>query len=702
MALARHLFMPGAASQAGSSAGDVPVLAASEPWPLGAHCDAEGTHFAVFSRDAIAMELLVFEIGGGSAPSFRVALDPAQHRTGDIWHVRAGADLRGRCYAFRATGPPVADRRHQFDPEKPLLDPYASLVTALPEPQAGKERVPAESQIYAGIITDQVFDWQGVTSPRRAWTDTIIYETHVRGLTIHPSSGARHPGQYLGVIEKIPYLQSLGITAVELLPVQAFDANRGAAQPQSESRCIDYWGYNPIALFAPHSGYASAQRFDSPQVDFKTMVRELHRAGIEVILDVVFNHTGEGGRDGPVYSFRGLDNDIYYLLTPDGSGYLDYTGCGNTLNCNHPVVRSMIIDCLRHWIVHMHVDGFRFDLAAVLGRGTDGAVLLNPPLLDEIAQDPILRDVKLIAEAWDAAGAFEVGRFAGARWAEWNSDFRDDVRRFWRGDPGFTGSFANRLCGSADLYEHDGQTAVKSLNYVTSHAGFTLRDLASYAGKHNDANGEANRDGINDNYSVNYGMEGPTSDAAIRELRMRHAKNALATLLLSRGVPMLLGGDEFGRTQSGNNNAYCQDNALSWYDWALTEENAGLVRFVQRLIALRKTHGVLRAERFYASKEIEWVGAFGQAPDWQGSRNRVGCVVKSDAATLALLFNADPTPCIFTLPGERMRIWRVCIDTARDAPDGAPDEISAPQVRNAVAMKVAPRSVLVLLALAET
>jgi glycogen operon protein len=329
-------------------------------------------------------------------------------------------------------------------------------------------------------------------------------------------------------------------------------------------------------------------------------------------------------------------------------------------------------------------------------------VLSNPPLLDEIAQDPILRDVKLIAEAWDAAGAFEVGRFAGARWGEWNSAFRDDVRRFWRGDPGFTGSFANRLCGSADLFEHDGQTAVKSLNYVTSHDGFTLRDLASYAAKHNEANGEANRDGIGDNYSANYGVEGPTSDPAIRDLRLRHAKNALATLLLSRGVPMLLGGDEFGRTQSGNNNAYCQDNALSWYDWALTDENAALVRFVQRLIALRKTHGVLRAERFYTSKEIEWVGAFGQSPDWQGPRNRLGCVIKSDAAMLALLFNADPEPCIFTLPGERMRIWRICIDTARDTPDDAPDEISAPQIRNAVAMKVAPRSILVLQALPET
>ena len=317
-------------------------------------------------------------------------------------------------------------------------------------------------------------------------------------------------------------------------------------------------------------------------------------------------------------------------------------------------------------------------------------------LLDEIAQDPILRDVKLIAEAWDAAGAFEVGRFAGARWGEWNSDFRDDVRRFWRGDPGFTGSFASRLCGSADLYEHDGQTAVKSINFVTSHDGFTLRDLVTYAGKHNEPNGEENRDGSNENYSASYGVEGPTADPAIYGLRVRQTKNILATLLLARGVPMLLGGDEFGRTQLGNNNAYCQDNAVSWYDWTLAAENADLVRFVQRLIALRKTHVVLRAERFYTPKEIEWLGPFGQPPEWHSANNRIGCVIQSDTAILALLFNATAESCVFTLPGEPMRIWRVCIDTDRAPPDDAPDESAAPQIRDAVAMRVAPHSVLAL------
>jgi glycogen operon protein len=648
------------------------------------------------------MELWIFENAGTPNPSIRVVLDPLLHRTGDIWHARIGEDLRGRCYVLRAIGPSVGDLRHKFDPGRLLLDPYAPLIAARSAPVNRDNHEPGDTNCaFMAVVTDQEFDWQGITSPQHPWTDMVLYETHVRGLTIHPSSGARYAGQYRGVIEKIPHLQTLGITAVELLPVQAFDARHQGMRREGERTAarIDYWGYNPIALFAPHPEYASGQEFDSPLLDFKTMVRELHRAGIEVILDVIFNHTGEGGGDGPVYSFRGLDNDTYYLLTPDGSDYLDYSGCGNTLNCNHPVVRSMIIACLRHWIVHMHVDGFRFDLAAVLGRGEDGAVLSNPPLLDEIARDPILRDAKLIAEAWDAAGAFEVGRFAGARWGEWNSNFRDDVRRFWRGDSGFSGAFASRLCGSADLYDHDGQTAVKSINFITSHDGFTLRDLVSYAARHNESNGEDNHDGAAENYSANYGIEGPTADPGIGALRLRQMKNCLASLLLARGVPMLLGGDEFGRTQLGNNNAYCQDNVISWYDWSLVEANAGLVRFVQRLISIRKAHVVLRAERFYVPSEIEWVGPFGQPPDWQGPENRVGCLIHSDVATLALLFNSAAEACVFTLPGEPTRVWQVCIDTARPSPDDAPDPPSAPLIHEAVAMRVAPHALLVLRAL---
>jgi isoamylase len=674
------------------------TVTAGQPWPFGAHPCCDGTNFAVFSRHATQMELWLFEGPAARMPSAHIALDPKRHRTGDIWHAHVGADLVGQCYVFRALGPLTSDARHRFDPQSLLLDPYAALVAPWPVRRAAAEPDGADSfnRRFAGIVARERFDWQGVRSPHHAWHDTILYETHVRGLTVHPSSGAHHPGQYLGVIEKIPYLRSLGITAVELLPVQAFDGGDVSSRSGPSPLRVDYWGYNPIALFAPHSAYASGQAIDSPLTQFKTMVRELHRAGIEVILDVVFNHTGEGGPDGPLYSFRGLDNDIYYLLTREGSGYLDYTGCGNTLNCNHPVVRAMIVDCLRHWVVHMHVDGFRFDLAAVLGRGTDGALLSNPPVLEEIAEDPILREVKLIAEAWDSGGAFEVGHFPGTRWGEWNCHFRDDVRRFWRGDAGFTGHLATRICGSPDLYERGGQTPVKSINLITSHDGFTLMDLVSYAGKHNESNGEQNRDGLNENYSANYGAEGPTTDPAMQELRLRQVKNLLATLLLARGIPMILGGDEFGRTQLGNNNAYCQDNELSWYDWTLTDQHSGLVRFLQRLIALRMSHAALRAEHFYTAKEIEWLGPYGNPPEWHGLHNRLGCLVRGDGALLAMLFNAATELCEFRLSTPEEQMWRVCIDTARAPPDDAPDETSAPRIRGLPGVPVAARSVRVL------
>lgn len=675
-----------------SSPGSAEAISPGDPFPLGVHPCHHGTNFAVFSRHAVQMELWLFDTPASREPSRRIMLDPEHHRTGDIWHVRLHAELMGHCYVFRAAGPQSPEVGDRFDPQQLLLDPCASLV--VPWQDSGKDvaqdrpsRGPRRR--FAGVVASQQFDWQGVSAPRHAWGDSIVYETHVRGLTLHPSSGARHPGQYLGVIEKIPYFTSLGITALELLPVQAFDGARAGQR-------VDYWGYNPVALFAPHSAYASGARIDAPLTEFKTMVRELHRAGIEVILDVVFNHTGEGGREGPLISFRGFDNSIYYLLAPGGSAYLDYTGCGNTLNCNHPVVRSLIIDCLRHWVVHFHVDGFRFDLASVLGRGKDGAVMSNPPVLEEIAEDPILRDVKLIAEAWDSGGAFQVGRFPGTRWGEWNCHFRDEVRRFWRGDPGFTGRFASRLCGSADLYQRDGQTPVKSINLITSHDGFPLHDLVSYARKHNEANGESNRDGLNENYSASYGLEGAMDDPALRELRLRQIKNFLATLLLARGVPMLLGGDEFVRSQLGNNNAYCQDNEVSWYDWSLAEKNAGLVRFVQKLIELRKAHPVLRAERFYSAAEIEWLGPSGAAPDWEGRDNCLGCLIRSNGGRLALLFNATEEACVFNLQAPGSLTWRVRIDTSRAAPADAPDEVSAASLGGAATVRIPPRSLIVL------
>jgi glycogen operon protein len=548
------------------------------------------------------------------------------------------------------------------------------------------------------MIVDHHFDWAGDRPLRWPWSDTIIYETHVRGLTIDPSSLVRHPGRYLGLIEKIPHLCELGVTAVELMPVQEFQDMAPASRKRGGRAYRNYWGYEPIALFAPKAGYATAAG-EATLTEFKTMVRALHQAGIEVILDVVFNHFGEGDDTGPTISFRGLDNSIYYLLTADKRNYIDFTGCGNTLNCHHPLVRSLVLDCLRYWAVHMHVDGFRFDLASILGRDSEGNLLHNPPLLEEISEEPVLRGVKLIAEAWDLGGAFQVGSFPGRRWAEWNCHFRDDVRRFWRGDPGTTGAFATRFCGSADLYQGGGESPLNSVNFVTSHDGFTLEDLVSYSCKHNEANGEDNRDGIEQNFSENNGVEGPTDNSAIDAMRVRQIKNMLATLLLSRGVPMLLGGDEFRRSQLGNNNAYCQDNRISWIDWTLAVRNASLVRFVRRLIALRKRHQVLRAEGFFTNDQIDWIGAKGAPPEWTGPTNRIGCAIRTGAGQqpeLCFFANATLERCWFSLPPTRRAAWHVAVDTAAEAPLDAPDDGREVSMPASSVVVLEPRSTVVL------
>ena len=418
------------------------------------------------------------------------------------------------------------------------------------------------------VFVNEPFEWDGDQPPRHPWSKTVIYETHVRGFTIHPKSGVDHPGTYRGLMEKIPYFKTLGVTAVELMPVQEFNETSVTRRnPQTSQPLRNYWGYDPVAFFAPKASYSSSGGLGQQKLEFKEMVRAFHNAGIEVILDVVFNHTAEGDELGPTLCFRGMDNAIFYTLADDKRYYKDYTGTGNTVNANHPVVRNHILAALRNWMVEMHVDGFRFDLASVLGRDRHGNLLANAPLLERIAEDPILRDVKLIAEAWDTAGAYEVGSFSERRWAEWNGRYRDDVRRFWRGDDGMLGLFASRICGSADIYTKSGKGPEGSINFVTCHDGFTLNDLVSYRDKHNEANGENNHDGTDANFSENYGAEGETADARIESIRKRQIKNFLLTLLISRGVPMLLGGDEFRRTQGGNNNAYCQDNETSWYDW---------------------------------------------------------------------------------------------------------------------------------------
>ena len=629
--------------------------------PLGVHDCCDGFNFAVFSRHAERVELLIFEDPADQHPLWALDLDPAQHRTGDIWHALVEGVRWGQAYAYRVHGPLAPEAGYRFDADARLLDPYARAV-------AGRGDAGVPPGDGRCLLLRSRFDWQGTQRPRTPWSDTVIYETHVRGLTIHPSSASRHPGTFLGVIDRIPYLRELGVTAIELMPVQAF--HRGDAGRRN------YWGYDTLAFFALEPAYAAHAAPGSVIDEFKTLVRELHRNGLEVILDVVFNHTAEGDERGPMFSFRGLDNAIYYLLGADRRRYENFSGCGNTLNCSHPVVRDFIIDCLRYWAAEMQVDGFRFDLASILGRDREGRLMADAPLLERIAEDPILRDVKLIAEAWDAGGAYQVGRFPGVRWAEWNGRFRDDVRRFWRGDAGMTGAFASRLCGSADLYQHSGKAPLNSVNFVTCHDGFTLNDLVSYARKHNEANGEGNRDGADENFSMNHGVEGPTIDAAIEARRLRQIKNLLATLLLARGVPMLLGGDEFRRSQAGNNNPWCQDNALSWYDWRLVEENGEVLRFVRGLIALRRRHPCLRNDAFYRAEELDWFGPQGHAPDWDGPTRAFGCRVRecAEPGMLCLLLNASDRPADFHLPDAP---WRLEADTGQ-APPGdicAPDDL---------------------------
>ena len=462
----------------------------------------------------------------------------------------------------------------------------------------------------------------------------------------------------------------LGVTAVELMPVQEFsEHDPWRINPKTGERLKNFWGYDPASFFAPKASYSSVRENGAQVLEFKEMVRAFHRAGLEVILDVVFNHTGEGNELGPTRSFRGIDNAIYYWLADDRRYYRNFTGTGQTVNASHPVVRDLILDALRYWVMEMHVDGFRFDLASVLGRDVDGRVRPDAPLLERIAEDPILRDAKLVAEAWDAAGAYQVGCFSQRRWAEWNGHFRDDVRRFWRGDPGMAGAFASRICGSSDMYSGSGKGPECSINFVTCHDGFTLNDVVSYGRKHNDANGESNRDGANENYSASYGIEGTTDDADVESVRRRQIKNFLLTLAISRGVPMILGGDEFRRTQRGNNNAYCQDNATSWIDWSLCRRYDEIVRFTRAALAFRRAQPVLRREAFYRDQDIQWFDPSGKGMNWFDPRQkRLACLVRGlDGPDLYLMFNADSEPWCFVLP-PHAEAWLVAVDTAQPSP----------------------------------
>jgi glycogen operon protein len=597
-------------------------IARGQPLPLGATSVRGGINFSVFSKHATEVSLVLF-VPDQTDPLAEFPLDARYNKTGDTWHVFVRGIDPGIEYGYRVGMSANPNPRiHRFDSSKILLDPYANSLSG--GEVWGKGRANRSAPwLRRSRVVDHQFDWQFDQPINRHLADTIIYELHVRGYTQDPSSKVRHPGTFLGLTQKIPYLRELGITAVELMPVTDFlETDCLVRDPLTGEQLVNFWGYHPISFFALKASYASNPDPGAVVREFKTMVKAFHDAGIEVILDVVYNHTGEGDENGATLSFRGLDNSIYYMLESETGKYLNFSACGNTTNCNHPIVRDLILDSLRYLVTEMHIDGFRFDLASILGRGTDGSVLANPPLIERIAADPVLTNVKLIAEAWDAAGLYQVGSFPGwGRWAEWNGRFRDDVRRFWRGSASTVQALATRFCGSADLYSENGLTPYHSVNFVTSHDGFTLEDLVSYDKKHNEANGELNRDGLNENDSWNCGTEGPTKDPEILKLRRRQVKNLAATLLLSQGVPMILAGDEAGRTQRGNNNAYCQDNEIGWLDWRLMDRNRELHRFVRNLIAFRKTHLLFKQREFIGHAaggipRLIWHGIRLYQPEW--------------------------------------------------------------------------------------
>ena len=646
--------------------------------PLGASVTASGVNFSVFSRSAAAVELLLFDCEDNTQPARVVPIDPVTNRTYHYWHVFVPGLKPGQLYGYRVDGPSDPAMGMRFDPTKVLLDPYGRGVVvpkSYSRAAARSKGDNARTSMKSVVVDPDAYDWEGDTPLCRPASRTIIYEMHVRGFTRHSSSGVPENtrGTYAGLVEKIPYLQQLGITAVELLPVFQFDA-----QDAPPGR-VNYWGYAPVSFFAPHQAYSSRPEALGAVNEFRDMVKALHRAGIEVILDVVFNHTGEGDHNGPTLSFRGLENSVYYVLEPDRSRYANYSGTGNTLNANHPVVRRLILDSLRYWVEKMHIDGFRFDLASILERDESGNLMPNPPVLWDIDSDPVLAGTKLIAEAWDAVGLYQVGSFIGDSWREWNGRFRDDVRSFFRGDEGSVVPLADRLLGSPQIYGHKQREAEQSVNFVTCHDGFTLNDLVCYDRKHNEANGEDNRDGTNDNRSRNWGVEGPTDDPVIETLRNRQVKNFLAVTMLSLGLPMILMGDEVRRTQQGNNNAYCQDNEISWFDWSLIAEHRDVHRFVRLLCAQRLFEDTeperqrLSLTQVLRSAKRAWHGVKLGQPDWAVWSHSLAFSAETqhDQLLVHVILNAYWEPLDFELAPLTGSdpLWRRWVDTSLESPD---------------------------------
>src|SRR5215472_3104217 len=689
-----------------TAAAAVKKYAATAPgrsYPLGATVSPLGVNFSIFSRSASKIELLLFDREDDDHPARVITLDPIINRTYHYWHVFVPGTQAGQLYGYRIHGQFDPGNAMRFDGAKALLDPYSRGV-AVPKGysrEAARHRGDNTATAMKSVVVDSsTYDWEGDTPLSKPCNQSIIYEMHVKGFTRHPSSGVSEEtrGTFRGLIEKIPYLQDLGISAVELLPIFQFDP-----QDCPPGR-VNYWGYAPLSFFAPHQDYSSGQDPVGAVNEFRDMVKALHRAGIEVILDVVFNHTAESDDTGPTLCFRGIDNSAYYILEEDRSKYANYSGTGNTLNANHPIVRRMIVDSLRYWVEEMHVDGFRFDLASILARDLGGQVLSNPPVLWDIESDPALAGTKIIAEAWDAAGLYQVGSFIGDSWREWNGRFRDDVRSFFRGDRGSVRAFADRLLGSHEIYRHKEREAEQSVNFVTCHDGFTLNDLVSYNQKRNESNGENNRDGSNDDRSWNCGVEGPTEIPEIEMLRNRQVKNFLTVTLLSLGLPMFVMGDEVRRTQCGNNNAYCQDNEISWFDWTLLSKHADVHRFVKLLTARRLLRDIGRARmsltELIADAVKGWHVVKLNQPDWSDDSHSIALSAEllKESLLVYFIFNGYGEALEFELPlirGKKENSWRRWIDTFLEPPE---DIVSWREARVVPRgeYRAGPRSVVVL------
>jgi len=667
-------------------------------YPIGATWTRAGTNFSVFSRVAHGMELLLYADESAEAPLQVIRLDPRANRTFYFWHVFVEQLPQGVLYNWRVTRP---------DGQRlEVLDPWARAVSESGWDRARACGAGASRLGLRGAVVDTDYHWDGERRPARGLDGAVIYELHVGGFTRHPSSGVREPGTFAALIEKIPYLVELGVTHVQLMPVMAFD-EQDAPAGVADLGLHNYWGYSPYAFCAPHPRYCVGEDRRSHARQFKDLVKALHDAGIGVILDVVFNHTAEGGAGGPVIHYKGLMDDLFYHRDPLTGAYVDYTGCGNTINANHPLVTQFIVRSLQLWVEEMHVDGFRFDLASIFARGEDGVPMRNPPLPWTIEFSRTLTDLPLIAEAWDAAGLYQVGTFPGLGWSEWNGRYRDVVRRFVRGDPGVVGELATCVAGSSDLYQPTGRPPASGINFVTCHDGFTLLDLVSYNEKHNEANGELNRDGHNENLSWNMGTEGETADPRINALRRQQARNFLAILMLSQGVPMLQAGDEVLRTQRGNNNAWCQNNELSWFDWRLTETNGDMLRFTRELIALRRRHPTLSRRHFLTGQletgrdlpDISWHGRHAGKAPWSdpGSRYLALTLAALEAGEedLHVIMNMSGQRIAAVLPVIAHRRWHVAVDTSRPSPE---DIIPASEQRplDVAHLSVAARSVVVL------